>query len=338
MPGPETEGLPGSPAAADDARAAFAEEVALPRLATLSEDGWIEAVRSFLKDRKDSLQLLDALVAGRHHAWRGFLDLRPGCRVLCIGAGYGALVESLAPHCGQLYVLDPLLPRLRFVAQRQAIFNPQADLVLLHGGAEAQLPFADNTFDAVILAEPAVVGDPAGRAGEARRLLREGGQLFLIADNRFNLALPPGWWDRLPKALGPLAPLLRGGVLAARWWRKDNGPHSLPGLTRQVTAAGFADLASYGLWPARRQFDEILPLRGGRSSAPSGEIRSWKQRLRRRSFFLPAHCLIAQAGGARRPSSCCSTTAKRRWRASTPSIRKSRSGARSRATEFPITT
>jgi len=274
--------------------------LALPRLTDLTEAGWIDAVRTFLAGRQDSLQLLDALVAGRHRAWRGFLDLRADSRVLCIGAGYGALAESLAPHCARLCVLDPQSARLRFIAQRQAIFNPRADIVLLEGDPQGRLPFADGSFDAVILAEPDVSGDPGRLVPEARRVLQGNGQLFLVADNRFSLALPPGAWDRWP---APLAGLARVAALAAVWWRKDSGARSLPALCRAIASAGFSDLAPYGLWPARRQFDEILPLRDGRPPAPPGALGSWKQRMRRRGFFLPAHCVVARAGGPQRPSS-----------------------------------
>ena len=273
---------------------------ALPQLTVLSEEGWTDAVRSFLDGRKDSLQLLDALVAGRHRAWRGFLDIRADSRVLCIGAGYGALAESLAQHCKQLCVVDPLTARLKFLEQRRAIFAPEADIELVQAGARGRLPFDDGRFDAVVLAEPELVDDPAAFAGELRRLLRAQGQLFLIADNRFSLALPRGPWDRWP---GPLAGLARGAALAARWWRGDNGARSLAGLRRGLAFTGFGHLAAYGLWPARQQFDEILPLREGHRVSGQSGARSWKQRLKRRSFFLPAYCVVAQAGGDRR----CST-------------------------------
>ncbi|MGF1630393.1 MAG: methyltransferase domain-containing protein [Kiloniellaceae bacterium] len=275
---------------------------ALPLIKALTPDGWMEAVRSFLVDRGDALQQLDALVAGRHRAWRGFLDLKPDGRLLCLGCGYGALVESLAPHCARIFVLEPQLPKLQFVSQRLAIFTPDADVTLLAGSAEGRLPFDDGSFDGVIVAESLASGGTSPLLVEIRRVLRDEGQIFFFADNRFSLSLPAGWWDRWT-GTRPLAGLARACGLIARWWKKRNGPQSLAGLCRQVSSAGYTGIEAYGLWPARRQFDEIIPLQDGRAAVLPGETTSWEQRLRRRGSFLPAYCVVAQAGGNQRHSS-----------------------------------
>jgi aminoglycoside phosphotransferase (APT) family kinase protein len=78
---------------------------------------------------------------------------------------------------------------------------------------------------------------------------------------------------------------------------------SLPTLRRRLASCDLGVVDVFGLWPSRLQFDEILPLQDGAPLALPGEARPWRQRLRRKGFFLPAHSLIAQAGGRRRLSS-----------------------------------
>ena len=276
---------------------------ALPTLDELTPEGWFKAVRRFLSGRDDDLAKLDALLAGRHGSWRGYLALPPGGRVLCLGSGYGAVVESLAPHCRQVVVLEPDPARLRFVRQRIGIFNAEDDVVLVRAAAGETLPFASGSFDAVIMAEPLGPGGPARLLGEARRVLREGGQVLLITDNRFSLALPSGWWDRWDAAPKPLPILARTSGLLLAWARRQNGPQALPTLCRRLSDRGFTDVRTYGLWPSRRQFDEVIPLYDGRPAALPGKPPSWRQRLKQHGLFLPAHCVTAWAGGERQPTS-----------------------------------
>jgi len=229
----------------------------LPTLDELTPEGWLKAVRRFLSGRDDDLAKLDALLAGRHGSWRGYLALPPGGRVLCLGSGYGAVVESLAPHCRQLVVLEPEPARLHFVRQRTGIFNAEDDVVLVRAVAGESLPFASGSFDAVIMAEPLGRGGPGPMLAEARRLLRDGGQVLVIADNRFSLALPPGWWDRWNAGPQPLPLLARTCGLLLAWARRHNGPQALPTLCRRLFGLGFTGVRTYGLWPSRRQFDDI---------------------------------------------------------------------------------
>jgi hypothetical protein len=176
-------------------------------------------------------------------------------------------------------------------------------VILVRAAAGGKLPFASGCFDAVIMAEPLGTGGPGPLLDEARRVLREAGQVLVIADNRFSLALPSGWWDRWDTAPKPLPGLARASGLLSAWARRQNGPQALPTLYRRLSDLGFANVRTYGLWPSRRQFDEVIPLYDGRPAPLPGKSLSWRQRLKQHGRFLPAHCLTAWAGGEPQPTS-----------------------------------
>ena len=275
----------------------------LPVIDAVTSEAWVDALRDFLAGCADPLAAQDWLTAGRRQAWKVFLDLKPGSRLLCIGAGSGLLAESLAPHARQLFVLDHDLQRLRFVRQRLAIRGGAERVVLLAGDEDTQLPFAEGVFDGVVLAEHAVSGPPAPLLGEVRRVLKSDGQVFVLGDNRFSLSLPPGWWDRWSGLPFPLPGLARGLGLFGGWWRKRSGSQSLPSLSGKLRQAGFSNLDALGLHPGRSRLDEIIPLDRRWQNPLADRELSRKQRLKRRGVFLPAYGIIAQAGGERRQSS-----------------------------------
>lgn len=272
---------------------------AFPDVKATTPEAWSDAVREFLRGREDAIEKLDALTAERRQAWKIFLDLKPGGRLLCLGCESGAAIQSLAPHAGQIYVLEQSIAKLRFVQKRLAIFAPDDDITFLAGGGEGRLPFAGDSFDAVIATELTA----AGQLTEVRRVLQSEGQFLALADNRLSLSLPAGWWDRWSTVPKPLPQLARTLGLLAGWWRKRSGLQSLPGLRRQLGSVGFSEAEAFGLWPGRSDLEEIIPLRNYRSVDSPKEASPWKARLRRQGLFLPAHCVVAQAGGSRRQSS-----------------------------------
>lgn len=271
---------------------------ALPVIEAATSKGWANAVCEFLRGRDDAMEMLDELTAERRQAWKIFLDLKPEGRLLCLGCGTGSVVQSLAPHVGQTYVLEESIGKLRFAQQRLTIFAPDDRVTLLAGGREGRLPFANGCFDGVIVTEPAGLA----LLSEARRVLHPEGQLLVLADNRFNLSLPAGWWDRWSASPKPLPALARALGLLAGWWRKHGGVQSLPGLCRRLRSLGLTEPQTFGLWPGRSQLEEVIPLQIDQSLVPTKETSSWKARLRRQGVFLPAHCVVAQAGGRRRQS------------------------------------
>ncbi len=109
----------------------------------------------------------------RHHAayWSELLALRallPWQGVgLEVGVGTGRFAGPLGVQVG----VDPSEPMLAYAARR--------GIRVVRGVAEA-LPFADGTFDAVLVVTTiCFVDDPRAMLDEARRVLRPGGHLVV---------------------------------------------------------------------------------------------------------------------------------------------------------------
>jgi ubiquinone/menaquinone biosynthesis C-methylase UbiE len=95
-------------------------------------------------------------------------------RVLELGCGPGWFSPALAKRSGRLHLAD-LQPEMLALARRRA---PGATATAVDALA---MPFADGSFDAVVLA--AVLGeipDPPGAVREIARVLRSGGRLAVL--------------------------------------------------------------------------------------------------------------------------------------------------------------
>ena len=129
------------------------------------------------------------------------INLKPGERVLFVGAGTGLGLEFLPP--GVLITAIDLTPamlaRLRRRASRLGL---TVDARVMDGMA---LDFPDASFDAVILHFiVAVIPDPARCLREAARVLRPGGRIALLDKFVPDGVKPP----LLLRLLNPLTSLL----------------------------------------------------------------------------------------------------------------------------------
>lgn len=142
--------------------------------------------------------LYDAVVAPLAAARRASLarlPQRPGLRVLLSGAGTGLDLPLLPP--GSESVALDFTPAMLDRARRRGAGGGVACIQ----GDSRRLPFADASFDAVVLhLILAVVGEPARVLAEAARVTRPGG-LVLVLDK----FLRPGARAPLRRALTPLA-------------------------------------------------------------------------------------------------------------------------------------
>jgi SAM-dependent methyltransferase len=101
--------------------------------------------------------------------------LSPG-DVLDIASGDGVLAELLAPHSHR-YVCVDASPRV--VAAATERLRPFPNVEVREGDMHA-LPFADNSFDLVVLMHALTYASkPAQAVAEAARVLRRGGRLLL---------------------------------------------------------------------------------------------------------------------------------------------------------------
>lgn len=118
----------------------------------------------------------------------GALQLSAGETVLDLGCGTGAALRLLAERGVSRVGVDRAPSWPRFCCERPVV---RADA--------ARLPFADTTFDAVILMHVlAHLVDPRQSLREAARVLRPGGRLGMLTPNRGFVAvyrLLPRWWN-----------------------------------------------------------------------------------------------------------------------------------------------
>lgn len=170
-----------------------------------------------------------------------WLDPQDGDHILDCGAGRGFYLKFMrevsACRLTGLELDFPLLP----VAQAAlAPLVGQNGGVNLVNGTLYSLPFADNTFDKIILSEVLEhLHHDAAALREILRVMKPGGLIAITVPN----ANYPFWWDPINKTLEALfkAPIRRG-LLAGIWanhvrlyWRDD--------LRRVAEEAGFEVLA-----------------------------------------------------------------------------------------------
>src|SRR5579884_3065432 len=105
------------------------------------------------------------------------LDLRPGRTVLDVGAGTGKLTRELVASGAEVVAVEPV-PAMRAVL---ADVVPSARV--LDGTAEA-LPVADQSADAITVAQAFHWFDVPRTMAEFHRVLRTGGRFALIWNRR----------------------------------------------------------------------------------------------------------------------------------------------------------
>lgn len=121
------------------------------------------------------------------------LDLRPGTRVLDLGAGTGKLTVALAASGASVTAVEPIRGMLDELVARL----PDVEARL--GTAEA-LPVADDSADAVTAAQAFHWFDADRALPEIARVLRPGGGLGLIWNRRDGSS---GVWQELDDLLEP---------------------------------------------------------------------------------------------------------------------------------------
>lgn len=110
--------------------------------------------------------------------------VRPGSRVLDVGAGYGFFLEA-AEKAG--YEAHGLEVSSHAVEQARRRTRGQ----VIEGGAEEPFPFPDDHFDAIALFDVIEhLKDYPATLASCRRCLKPGGKLFVITLNAHSLARP----------------------------------------------------------------------------------------------------------------------------------------------------
>jgi ubiquinone/menaquinone biosynthesis C-methylase UbiE len=134
---------------------------------------------------------------------RAALNLQPGEDVLDIGSGPGLLAYEMAaevgPH-GSVRGIDPSDSMLAIAQRRQrpAIAAP----VAFATGDAAALPFANDTFDAVVATQVyEYVSDVPLALGQAHRVLRPAGRLLILDTDWDSIVWHSSEPDRMQRVL-----------------------------------------------------------------------------------------------------------------------------------------
>ncbi|HXH84371.1 MAG TPA: class I SAM-dependent methyltransferase [Candidatus Tectomicrobia bacterium] len=202
------------------------------------------------------------------------LPLQGTERVLDFGCSFGVLSRRLASAAAQVVALDVTHEKLQFlglVASQDGIAN----LVPVCNGDPVRLPFADGSFDWVILNAvfeylPRATGEPDVRRGHLRvlreigRVLRPGGGVYLATKNRLSYGALRSrrFHQLLPR---PVARRLLGGG-----HRRDPDRHviyTLGGYRRLFRDAGFTVSAAYWALPTLWYPRQMVALTRGRAAA-----------------------------------------------------------------------
>ena len=105
------------------------------------------------------------------------LDLRPGRRVVDLAAGTGKLTRLLVPSGAEVVAVEPV------EAMREKLATTAPGVAAIDGTAE-DMPFDDASVDAVTVAQAFHWFDAAAALAEIGRIVRPGGGLALVWNER----------------------------------------------------------------------------------------------------------------------------------------------------------
>ena len=215
-----------------------------------------------------------------------FLSAEPGPNVLNVGAGQGSFSRLLEGRGFAVMSTDVSPAACRVLAEQVLGPVAQADVT--------SLPFADSTFDAVVLGEVIEhVEDDVRALSEARRVLRPGGVAAI------SVPAHPTWFGRSDEWAGHKRRYTRGSLLRAC-------ARAELGVARCI-GWGFPVSAAYHRWVYDRRVDRLAQTSARRSPAERAALQILKVALQLDRLFLGLDrgalglLLLAQRPGAARP-------------------------------------
>ena len=153
-------------------------------------------------------------------AW---LEPQPGLQWIDVGCGTGAFTDLIVERCSpqRLEAIDPSEGQLAFARTK-----PAARIAQFQTGSAVDLPFADRSFDAAVMALVIpFVPDPAKSVGEMRRVVRPGGSVSAYT------------WDGGPggSPVEPIRAEMRGlGILAPSPSGQEGSTEALKRLWTEI--------------------------------------------------------------------------------------------------------
>lgn len=297
-------------------------EIARETMATLaerSEDlGWQPALAEFLagfNPKERDYHRRYALLETRA-AWKYLLHIPSNESVaLDLGCGWGSTAISLAKTYEKVVAMDMTTERLRFLKTRSEKMG-FTNIHFLRGGDGVRLPFADNTFDSVIL-NGVLEWVPWGKIGKPRalqimflqeicRVLKSDGQVYIGIENRIGYKYFLGepedhtgfrFVSLFPRRLADFYLRLRGKGTYR------NYTYTLAGMRKLLADGGFVNGDAYIPVKDYRDFKSLIKADGewGNPCMIVNSAKRWLwarvQTTRVYRYFCPSLSMVGRKGG-----------------------------------------
>jgi SAM-dependent methyltransferase len=207
-----------------------------------------------------------------------WLEPSPGLRWIDIGCGSGAFTELVVERCApvEIHGVDPSEDQLAFARTR-----PASRLAQFHQGHAMALPFAENSFDAAVMALVIFfVPEPAKGVAEMMRVVVPGGTVAAYAWDMLGRGYPGEPIHAELRAMGhsppmpPSAAVSRMDALRELW--TGAGLEAIE--TREITVSRrFADFEDF--WATSLLSGNIGPVV---AAMAAGDVARLKARVRER--------------------------------------------------------
>ena len=193
--------------------------------------------------------------------------------VLDYGTGWGNTSFTLAQYCEQVVAMEPDGNRLRFAAEHFQT-RGRRNITPVCAGTGKHLPFADATFDAVVMngvleyTPYSAMGSPRKIhrqiLSEVLRVLKPSGMILVAIENRFSYRWLTGHRDWQAGGLRwvPFLPRFLADIYSRLWLRRPFRAwlHSYADLRRLFSEAGLSDITVRGYHPNHVSYTNIFDI------------------------------------------------------------------------------
>jgi SAM-dependent methyltransferase len=238
-----------------------------------------EATAMYQFDEEGSRRLVAAYltpdVVAQRRSVRGWLELRPGERVLDVGVGPGFLAAEMAGEVGA----DGMVAGIDVSETMLALAKGRDASVDLRAGSAGAIPYPDASFDVGVSTQVLeYVADIPAALAELRRVVRPGGRVLILDTD----------WDSIVWRSGDDA---RMAAVLAVWEGHLADPRLPRRLLGELRSAGFTPdtplvlpLLNVGFDPVRAFSAGLIDIVGDfvadRGVLPAAEVDAWKADLR----------------------------------------------------------